>query len=51
MFDLRGVRVIYSLLNALLGTYGGRSCRRCAEPIDRRNAFAMSEGVCTACGR
>jgi hypothetical protein len=41
--------MIYRVLNALVGTYGGRDCRRCAEPLDRRNAFAMSEGVCAAC--
>jgi hypothetical protein len=41
--------MVYRVLMTLLGTYGGRDCRRCTEPIDRRNAFAMSEGVCPAC--
>jgi hypothetical protein len=43
--------VIFDLIMSLVGTYGGRRCRRCEEAIDRRDAFAMSEGVCRACGR
>jgi hypothetical protein len=41
--------MVYRVLHALVGTYGGRDCRRCAAPIDRRNAFSMSEGVCGSC--
>jgi hypothetical protein len=41
--------VIFDLLTSLVGSYGGRSCRRCAERLDRRDAFAMSEGVCRGC--
>ncbi len=41
--------MIFDLVNALLGSYGGRRCRRCNEPIHRRDGFGMSEGVCSAC--
>jgi hypothetical protein len=41
--------MVYRVVMALVGTYGGRQCRRCSEAIDRRNAFAMSEGVCSSC--
>ncbi len=42
--------MIYDLIMSLVGSYGGRNCRRCGEAIDRRDGFAMSEGVCTGCG-
>ncbi len=41
--------MIYKFFNALSGSYAGRECRRCAEPIDRRDGFAQSEGVCRPC--
>ena len=41
--------MVHKLLMALVGTYGGRECRRCATPLDRRDAFSMSEGVCGSC--
>ena len=41
--------MIFDLLMSLVGTYGGRSCRVCAERIDRRDDFAMSEAVCRPC--
>jgi hypothetical protein len=42
--------VIFELLSSLVGTYGGRHCRVCGEPIDRHDGFAMSEAVCRSCG-
>ncbi len=41
--------MVFDLINALVGRYGGRRCRCCATPIDRGDGFAMSEGVCRAC--
>ena len=41
--------MIFDLLWSLVGTYGGRHCRVCAEPIDRHDSFAMSEAVCRPC--
>jgi hypothetical protein len=41
--------LIHKIFLAMAGRYSGRDCRRCAEPIDGRNAFAMSEGVCGPC--
>ena len=41
--------MIFDLLMALGSTYGGRRCRVCAEAIDRRDGFAMSESVCKPC--
>jgi hypothetical protein len=41
--------VIFDLLMSLAGRYDGRRCRVCDEAIDRRDAFAMSESVCTPC--
>jgi hypothetical protein len=41
--------LIHKIFLAMAGRYAGRDCRRCAEPIDGRNAFAQSEGVCPSC--
>ncbi len=41
--------MVFDLINALVGLYGGRRCRSCAASIDRGDAFAMSEGVCRPC--
>jgi hypothetical protein len=43
------VRMVHKVIMALAGRYAGRDCRRCTTPIDRRNAFGMSEGVCPSC--
>ncbi len=40
---------MFDLINALVGVYRGRSCRRCAGAIHGADGFAMSEGVCRAC--
>ncbi len=41
--------MIFDLLRALVGSYGGRECRVCMEPINRHDHFAMSETVCRPC--
>ncbi len=40
---------LYDVLNALTQRYGGRSCRRCSEPIAPADRFGMSEAVCPSC--
>jgi hypothetical protein len=41
--------MVHKVIMALAGRYAGRDCRRCTTPIDSRNAFGMSEGVCPSC--
>lgn len=40
---------IYRMIRAMAGIETGRNCRTCGEPIERRDRFGMSEGVCSAC--
>jgi hypothetical protein len=40
---------IYSFFQALTGIEAGRWCRHCHEPIARKDAFGLSEGVCAPC--
>jgi len=39
----------FKLIRVLAGIEAGRECRSCREPIDARDAFGMSEGVCVPC--
>jgi hypothetical protein len=40
---------VYELLRSLFALESGRNCRTCAESIDRRDAFGLSEAVCASC--
>ncbi len=41
--------MIFDMLMALGTARGGRWCRVCTDALDRRDGFAMSEGVCRSC--
>ena len=40
---------VWTFFRSLTGIESGRWCRRCSEPIARRDQFGHSEGVCEAC--
>lgn len=40
---------MWNLVRSMAGIETGRNCRRCNEPLERRDGFAMSEAVCAPC--
>ncbi|MDP9069466.1 MAG: hypothetical protein M3N53_14150 [Actinomycetota bacterium] len=40
---------VWNVMRSMAGIETGRDCRRCQEPLSRRDGFAMSEGVCSPC--
>ena len=41
--------MIYKLFRAMAMLDSGIFCRRCGEPVARRDEFGASEGVCATC--
>jgi hypothetical protein len=41
--------MVYKLIRTLVGLESGRDCRACADPIEPKDLFGMSEGVCAVC--
>ena len=37
---------IYRLIRSLAGLESGRNCRVCGDPIERADAFGLSESIC-----
>jgi len=40
---------VWRFFRSMAGIESGRWCRSCSEPIERRDRFGLSEGVCHAC--
>lgn len=40
---------MWNLVRSMTGIETGRNCRRCDEPLERRDGFAMSEAICAPC--